>query len=113
MIEDARAIVMQRIDALRFEDDPDELRATSYAIAYAEALLSEATPLPRGSAAVWYDGSIYVHWRMGARRIHLYVPATQEKQPYIYHEHGGDYGIIKPVSPVVVAEWLRWYVEGL
>lgn len=107
-VSDDRSITLARIHAVN--DDPDdEDQASAHAKELAIALVSEAQPLPRASAAAWEDGSIFVFWSLEDRRLHLFVPGSDDRQPYMYHRDGNEYGVDHGVTPARVAEWLRWY----
>ncbi len=94
-------------------DDPDEDQPTPYALALAEVLISAVDPIPHAAAAPWEDGSIYVYWRNEQRQLHLRVAASEAQDSYMYHCEDKDYGIDHNVTPLRVAEWVRWYGESL
>jgi hypothetical protein len=110
----SRATVKQLLELLDYEED--DVRPTSYAFsAVWNLLLTAVGHLPGGlpSAVVYTDeeGGIRCEWRHAPRQLRLIVPAESHGRHYIYHEEGDNYCAEEPVSPEMLAVWLRWLTE--
>jgi hypothetical protein len=95
-------------------DDYGILRPSDSAYDRARDLLIDAAifaarkgrQIPHGCVSTDSEGGIRVEWVRSASSVHLAVPATSRRSPYIYHEVGDSYAT-EPASPESLASWLR------
>jgi hypothetical protein len=101
---------------LRNADDTDEyglLRAHEQAYNQASHLLIDAAivaapehrEIPHGCVSTDAGGGIRIEWVRPTSSVHLVVPATSTRAPYIYHEVGTTY-VTEPASAERLAHWL-------
>jgi hypothetical protein len=114
-IHDLSAMIRQLVE-LRQEEESDEygtLRASQHAFDVACHLLTDAAiisalkgrPLPLGCASTDSEGGVRVEWVRPTSSVHLAVPASDDRESYIYHEVGDDYGTVA-ATPEMLAQWL-------
>src|SRR5205085_643412 len=89
------------------------LRPTPAAFASAlsvviQAYLSMGHHFPRASVAADGGGGIRLTWMNGERNVRLVFSARDPASPYLYHEAGSEYDVVRDVTPPNVEQWLRW-----
>jgi hypothetical protein len=97
------------------EDEEDEygvLRPTGYAFRTALNLIIEASFLlidgyPFGCASTDSEGGIRIEWFKTTGEIRLVIPASKEKEPYIYYEFGEKYGVDRQANADKLARWIN------
>ena len=97
------------------EDEEDEygvLRPTSHAFRTALNFIIEASSLlmdeyPFGCASTDSEGGIRIEWFKTTGEIRLVIPASKEKEPYIYYEFGEKYGVDGRASVSKLARWIN------
>jgi hypothetical protein len=97
------------------EDEEDEygaLRPTSHAFRTALNLIIEASFLlmdgyPFGCASTDSEGGIRIEWFKTTGEIRLVIPASKEKEPYIYYEFGEKYGVDRQANADKLARWIN------
>jgi hypothetical protein len=110
------AIIRQLVE-LRNEEESDEygaLRASESAFERACQLLTDAAivsalegrQIPHGCASTDSEGGIRIEWVRPASSVHLAIPSCAEREGYVYHEVGQDFGTIT-ATPEALARWLR------
>lgn len=115
-IQHLSAIISQLVE-LRNEEECDQygvLRATNHAFDVAcdllvdAAILSalEARSIPHGCASTDAEGGVRIEWIRPTTSVHLVVPASTDREGYVYHEVGEDYGS-DPATPEALSRWLR------
>lgn len=102
-------------ELLSLPDEHDEygvLRATRSAYESACCLLIDAAivaapnrQIPRGCVSTDSEGGLRVQWIRPNKSVHLVIPAQPDKESYIYHEVGLDYGTER-ASAGRLAHWL-------
>jgi hypothetical protein len=95
------------------EDDYGILRPTQYAFFTTVQLLISAglqsrKRLPYGSVASDSEGGVRIEWYRDGREVRLVVPASEDGQPYIYHESDDVYNIERNPSASTLSRWLDW-----
>lgn len=95
------------------EDDYGILKPTQHAFFTAVQLLTSAglqsrNRLPYGSVASDSEGGVRIEWYRDAKEVRLVVPASEDGQPYIYHESGDVYNIERNPSASTLSRWLDW-----
>lgn len=115
--------ISQQIMDLIGGEESDEygiLRPTSYALSKTQELLMELSVIcimsadvrgegwifPRGAVTTDEAGGIHIEWLEGNAAIRIVIPSDDSKCPYIYHEHGSEYGA-KGLSTYVLANYLK------
>ena len=109
-------IIGQLVELLQ-EPETDEygvLRPTRHAFDKACHLLTDAAivsalagrQIPRGCASTDSAGGLRMEWVREKSSVHLIVPATADRDGYIYHEIDHDYGTVS-ATPEALARWLR------
>jgi hypothetical protein len=106
---------MWQLSDLREEskkDDYGRLRPTDEAFDRSVHLLVraaiEAYPqrlIPAGCVSTDSEGGVRIEWVCPTASVHLVVPATRDRAPYIYHEDGDDY-TTEDATPERLAYWL-------
>ncbi len=94
-------------------DEHGILRPTEYAFEAAGGLLLEAAVLaaregrqiPHGCVSTDSEGGVRIEWIRPASSLHLVIPASEDREAYLYHEVGDDYAT-EPVTPESLAQWL-------
>lgn len=110
------AIIRQLVD-LRNEEESDEygtLRASRHAFDVACHLLTDAAiasalngrAIPQGCASTDSEGGIHIQWMRPTVGVSLVVPASTDRNAYIYHEVGSVYST-EPATTEALARWLR------
>jgi len=95
-------------------DDYGILRPTRHAFDTACHLLTDAAivsalagrQIPRGCASTDAEGGLRIEWVREKSSVHLAVPATPERDGYVYHEIDHNYGTVS-ATPEALARWLR------
>lgn len=95
------------------EDDYGILKPTQHAFFTTVQLLINAglqsrKRLPYGSVASDSEGGVRIEWYRDGREVRLVVPASEDGQPYIYHESGDVYSIERNPSASTLSRWLDW-----
>jgi hypothetical protein len=111
-------IVMQRLHALREEEDVDEygvLAPTAFSFETACTLVREVADrlqsgFPRGWVTPDSEGGIRIEWSRGARQVRLVVPAREGGQRYLYWEEESQASLDQNVSSQSLAEKLSWLI---
>ena len=107
----------QQLDLLLDEEEADEygmLRPTQFAydtacgilIDTATALAAEGLMLPYGCASTDSEGGVRIEWNCSSSSVRLVVSSSAQKQAYVYHEVGNEYGT-EAATPESLAHWLR------
>jgi hypothetical protein len=110
------AIIRQLVE-LRSEEETDEygtLRPSRLAFETACSLLTDAAivaalrnrRIPHGCASTDSEGGIRVEWVRPTSSVHLVIPASADRDGYVYHEVGNVYGSA-PATPEMLAHWLQ------
>lgn len=110
------AIIRQLVE-LRNEEESDEygtLRASQHAFDTACQLLTDAAivsafqgrQIPHACASTDSEGGIHIEWMRPTAGVSLIVPASPERDEYIYHEVGKAYST-EPATAEALARWLR------
>ena len=94
------------------EDEYGALRPTIHAFRTALNLIIEASFLlmdgyPFGCASTDSEGGIRVEWFTTKGEIRLVIPASKEKEPYIYYEFGEKYGVDRQANADKLARWIN------
>lgn len=63
-------------------------------------------PIPYGCVSTDSQGGVRIEWVRDSASIHLIVPASEDRDAYVYHEEGSIYGT-EPASAEALASWLR------
>ena len=95
-------------------DDYGALRATKFAYTTAADLLINAAiiagldgrQIPRGVASTDSEGGVRIEWVRPNKNVHLAIPATPERDGYIFHQMGAECGTELP-TPELLAKWLN------
>ncbi len=95
-------------------DDYGRLQPTQYAFDKVIQLLVDAAivtypnghQIPGGSVSTDSEGGVRIEWIRDSARVHLVVPATDQKAAYVYHEVGKDYAT-EDVTAERLSYWLR------
>ncbi len=95
-------------------DDYGRLQPTQYAFDKVIQLLVDAAivtypnghQIPGGSVSTDSEGGVRIEWIRDPARVHLIVPATDQKAAYVYHEVGNDYAT-EDVTAERLSYWLR------
>ena len=97
------------------EDEEDEygvLQPTGHALSTALHWILETSPLFMdkylfGCASTDSEGGIRIEWLTTTGEIRLVIPASKEKEPYIYYEFGEHYGVDGRASVSKLARWIH------
>ena len=109
--------LIQQLVELRNEPEQDEygtLRATKGSFDLACHLLTNAAivsgleggRVPYGCASTDSKGGIRIEWVRESTSVHLVIPAAEERDGYVYHEEGTNYGT-ESATAEALARWLR------
>jgi len=109
--------LIQQLVELRNEPERDEygaLRATKQAFDLACTLLIDAAivsavedrQIPYGCVSTDSQGGIRVEWVRESASVHIIIPASEERDGYVYHEEAANYGT-EPATAEALARWLR------
>jgi vacuolar-type H+-ATPase subunit I/STV1 len=109
-------ITLARLQDLLEEEDEDDYgvaKPSAYAYGTALALVSEAARLmgnrlTRASASTDDRGGIRLTWTRPEAEVRLVCAHQSDKQTYLYHEAGDEYGVEYDVSASALAHWLDW-----
>lgn len=115
-IKHLSAIIGQLVD-LRHGPESDEygvLRATTHADSLASNLIvdtaivagQEGREIPYACVSTDSEGGLRIEWVRSGKNVHLVVPFSAAKDPYIYHGRGRRYAI-EAATPEILAQWLR------
>lgn len=111
--------IMRDLNSLRAGPERDDygiLRPTTRAYDEASRLLVDAAivaagknrQIPQGCVSTDDEGGVRIEWVRADRSVHLAVPNTDAKSPYIYHELGVEYGTESATS-----ERLAFWLNGI
>lgn len=97
------------------EDEYGRLRPTQGAFDRSVCLLVDAAieahrqerRIPSGCVSTDSEGGVRIEWVHPTASVHLAVPASRDKEAYIYHEIDDEYAT-EDVTPERLAYWLRW-----
>jgi len=109
--------IIGQLEALLTTEESDEygvLRASERAYDLACHLLIDGAivaakdrrEIPLGRASTDAEGGVRIEWVRPTSSVHLVIPVTANRGPYIYREVGRDFGT-EPATPEVLASWLR------
>jgi len=112
-----RLKLLSRLNELRKDDyDEDFLAPTEHA--YTSALnfmLAAFESLEYALPTPFYvpdgEGGIRMEWINGTRELGLICPASESREPYLYHEDGNEYGIDEQLTDSVLNERLYWLIS--
>jgi hypothetical protein len=110
------ALVRQLVE-LREEAEADEygtLQATPHAFDIGCNLLTDAAivsaplgqQIPYGSVSTDSEGGVRIEWVGTDNSVHLVIPASTDRDSYIYHEVGSQFAT-EPATPEALARWLH------
>lgn len=96
------------------KDEYGVLRATKHAYTTAADVLINAAivaglsgrQIPRGIVSTDSEGGIRIEWNRPHRSVRLIVPFSAERDGYVYHQEGSQYGTAAAI-PESLAQWLR------
>lgn len=54
------------------------------------------------------DGGLRLEWESGDRQIRLAIHRENGTHDYLYHQEGSQYALETPLTPTLLAGWLRW-----
>ena len=108
--------LIQQLVELRNDEENDEygsLRANKHAFDAACDLLTDAAiesaphgrQIPYGCVSTDSEGGIRIEWVRETASVHLIIPASAERDGYVYHEEGTQYGT-EPATTESLARWL-------
>jgi hypothetical protein len=111
------ATIFGQLSELRGEEESDEfgvLRPTDFAFQAAGGLLLEAAvaaardgrEIPHGCVSTDSEGGIRIEWVRPRSSVHLVIPASPDREAYLYHEVENNYAS-EPVTVTTLAHWLR------
>jgi len=107
-----------QLEELRNVEEPEDeygiLRPTDIAYERARSLLVDAAisaarcgrQIPYGCVSTDSEGGVRVEWVRPTASVHLVVPASSRRLPYIYHEVNDSYAT-DSASPKGLARWLQ------
>lgn len=72
----------------------------------ATLLAGEGEQIPRGCASTDSEGGVRIEWVRPNASVHLVVPATSQREVYVYHEVAGKFGT-EAATPDSLARRLR------
>lgn len=109
--------IIKQLVELRNDEEADEygvLRATEHAFDSACQLITDAAivaalggqSIPRGCASTDSEGGVRIDWLRPNAAVCFFVPAAEERDPYIYHEVAGQHSTV-PATAEALARWLR------
>ena len=112
-IKHLSGLIQQIIELLNGPESDEHgiLRPTDAAFESARTLLVDAAivlapkQIPYGCASTDPQGGIRIEWVRPSISVHLVIPATDGRSPYVYHEIGDAYATV-PATPEVLAFWL-------
>ena len=95
--------IIQQLVELRKEEENDEygtLRASQHAFDEACQLVTDAAiisardgrQIPRGCTSTDSQGGVRIEWISPTASVHLVIPATSNREGYIYHEVADRHG---------------------
>ena len=101
--------IIQQLVELRNEEETDEygtLRASQHAFDVACRLVTDAAiisafdgrQIPRGCTSTDSQGGVRIEWVRPTASVHLVIPASSDREGYIYHEVADRHGT-EPASP--------------
>ena len=112
-----RLKLLSGLDELRKDDyDEDFLAPTEHAHTRARNfMLAAFESLEHALPTPFYvpdgEGGIRMEWINGTRELGLICPASESREPYLYHEDGDEYGIDEQLTDSVLNERLSWLIS--
>ncbi len=110
------AIIRQLVELLNGpeRDEYGTLRPTRHAFETACRMLTDAAivsalkgrPIPHGCASTDSEGGIRIEWVRPASSVHLVIPVSANRDGYVYHDVGDEYGTAT-ATPEALARWLQ------
>lgn len=109
--------IIKQLVELRNDEETDEygvLRASDHAFETACQLMTDTAvvsalvgrSIPRGCASTDSEGGVRIDWLRPNAAVCLFLPATKDREPYIYHEVAGQ-NETEPATPEALARCLR------
>jgi hypothetical protein len=111
-------ITLKRLVALLELDETDEygiLQPSQAAFKLAMQFVVETYDVmgdrfPKASASTDEQGGIRLTWSKlePECEVRLICPAEADQKPYLYHELGDDYAVVREVTVGSLLQWLSW-----